>query len=217
MYLVKIRLKNIIKRYNYYFWEKIDLEIFTPYIEALIFAAEEPISAQQISRLIKLKFENNPGTEEIRKIVQQLIEKYNSDEHGIHISIIGEGYQFYTKGAYHDVVEIFIRENNRRKLSKAALETLAIIAYKQPVTKAEIEGVRGVNCDYTVQKLLDKELVEITGRNEGPGRPMVYATSPKFMNYFGLNNLKDLPQLKEFEAPDNTVGDSENLLSKTEN
>jgi segregation and condensation protein B len=193
------------------------VQILVPHIEALIFAAEEPVTAQQISKLIKLKFESSPGTGEIRKIINQIIEKYDSDEHGIHITMIGEGYQFYTKGSYHDIVEIFIRENNQRKLSKAALETLAIIAYKQPVTKAEIESVRGVNCDYTVQKLLDKELVELKGRSEGPGRPMIYATSSKFMNYFGLSNLKDLPQLKDIEEPDNSIGETENLLSKPEN
>ena len=111
-----------------------------------------------------------------------------------------------TKGAYHPIVSQYLRLESRKKLSRAALETLAIISYKQPVTKSEMEGIRGVNCDYSVQKLLDMELVQIAGREEGPGRPLLYTTTEKFMDHFGLSDIRDLPQLKEFETETESIG-----------
>lgn len=91
-------------------------------------------------------------------------------------------------------------------MSQVALETLSIIAYRQPVSKVDLESIRGVNCDYAIQKLLEKELVMISGRSDGPGRPLLYSTSEKFMDYFGLGSLKDLPKLKDFKQTDNIVG-----------
>nr|HAD51544.1 SMC-Scp complex subunit ScpB [Algoriphagus sp.] len=93
------------------------------------------------------------------------------------------------------------------RLSTAQMETLSIIAYKQPVTKGEIEQIRGVNCDYSVQKLLEKELVEIKGKSDQIGRPLIYGTSPKFMEYFGINSIQELPQPKDFSQPDNQIGE----------
>jgi segregation and condensation protein B len=95
----------------------------------------------------------------------------------------------------------------KKRLSRSALETLSIIAYKQPVTKSELERIRGVNCDYAIQKLLEKELVAIQGRSDGPGRPLLYGTSDKFMDYFGLKSLDDLPKPKEFREPSNQIGE----------
>ena len=103
----------------------------------------------------------------------------------------------------------YLKALTNKRLSKASLETLAIIAYKQPVTKPEIEQIRGVNCDYTTQKLLEKGLIEIQGRDDGPGRPLIYTTSIKFMDYFGLKSMKDLPGIKDFEMSDNKVGSGE--------
>ena len=111
-----------------------------------------------------------------------------------------------TKGSYHPIVGQFLRIESKRKLSRAALETLAIISYKQPITKSQMESIRGVNCDYTVQKLLDMELVEIVGREQGPGRPLLYGTTEKFMDHFGLKDLRELPQLKEFETEVEAIG-----------
>ena len=102
-----------------------------------------------------------------------------------------------------------LKQNENKKLSKAAMETLSIIAYKQPVTKSEIEAIRGVNCDYAVQKLLERDLVDIIGRSEGPGRPLIFKTSTFFMNYFGLKSIKDLPSIKEFTDSENTIGQHE--------
>ena len=112
-----------------------------------------------------------------------------------------------TKPEYHDIIGTWLKNQSNKKLSTASLETLSIIAYKQPVTKSEIEAIRGVNADYTVQKLLEKELCEIIGRDEGPGRPLLYGTTDKFMNYFGLKDITDLPKLKEIENDEeNSIG-----------
>ena len=124
---------------------------------------------------------------------------------------IAEGYQFLTKGAYHNTVGTLLKQKTRKRLSRAALETLAIVAYKQPVSKSEIEKIRGVNSDYALQKLLEKELVSIVGRSEGPGKPLLYGAGDKFMNYFGLKSIKDLPQPKEFKDPDNLIGEPEEI------
>lgn len=112
-----------------------------------------------------------------------------------------------TKGAYHHIIATYLKQTSNQKLTKAAMETLSIIAYKQPVMKSEVEAVRGVGCDYTIQKLIDKELVEIVGRDDGPGRPLLYGTSEKFMDYFGLRSVADLPKIQEIVPEGNTIGD----------
>ncbi len=113
-----------------------------------------------------------------------------------------------TKGAYHNTVAVHLKQTTKRRLSQAALETLALVAYKQPVTKTDLEAIRGVNCDYALQKLLEKELVLIVGRSEGPGRPLLYATSDKFMDYLGIKTLADLPKPKDFKEVENTIGET---------
>lgn len=143
---------------------------------------------------------------ELEEMLDKLVEKYKADKYPFHIVGIGGGYQFMTKSAYYPLVSQFLKLESKKKLSRAALETLAIISYKQPITKSGMEAIRGVNCDYSVQKLLEKELVEISGRAEGPGRPLLYATSEKFMNHFGLKSLNDLPKIKEFENASNEIG-----------
>ena len=112
-----------------------------------------------------------------------------------------------TKGAFHTTVGEHLKIISKKKLSRAALETLSIIAYKQPVTRIDLESIRGVSCDYTIQKLMEKELVEMQGRATGPGRPLLYGTSDKFMDYFGIKDLKDLPKPKDFEMPETEVGE----------
>ena len=111
---------------------------------------------------------------------------------------VANGYQFLTKKEYHAVISLLQVQRSKKKLSPAALETLAIIAYKQPVTKLEIEQIRGVNSEYSIQKLLEKELITIVGKSETVGRPILYSPSQQFMDYFGINNLNELPQIKEF-------------------
>jgi len=119
---------------------------------------------------------------------------------------LADVFHFLTKPAYHQSIGIFLKQNSQKKLSRSALETLSIIAYKQPVSKSELEKIRGVNCDYSIQKLLEKELITISGRDEGPGRPLLYSTSDKFLNYFGLTSIMGLPKLREFESSENEIG-----------
>ena len=147
------------------------------------------------------------SAEDVQAAMNQTEERFAKEESAIELVEIGGGYQFMTKGAYHSVIATWLKRTTNKRLSKAALETLAIIAYKQPVTKSEAEAIRGVSCDYSLQKLLEKELVSIIGRSDGPGRPLLYGTSAKFMDYFGLKNLKDLPQPKDFRNPDNEIGE----------
>ena len=145
---------------------------------------------------------------DVLESIGHLIERYKSEQYSFEIVEISGGYQFFTKGAYHGTIGNLLREHTKKRLSRAALETLSIIAYRQPINKGELEKIRGVNCDYAVQKLLEKELVIIKGRSEGPGRPLLYGTSDRFMNYFGIKSLLDLPKLKEFKTVKQTLGES---------
>jgi segregation and condensation protein B len=121
------------------------------------------------------------------------------------------GYQFLTKPAYQASIGILLKQQSKKRLSSAAMETLSIIAYKQPISKTEVENIRGVNCDYAVQKLMDKGLIEIKGKSESVGRPMLYGTTAKFMEYFGINDLQELPIPKEFSQEVSVIGENTDL------
>jgi segregation and condensation protein B len=172
-----------------------------PHIEALIFASDRPLTPVDITELINNAFgfmEDKITMEQVETSIEGIKEKYLSEFYPFELRESGGGWQFLTKKDFHKTVAQLNGEKFLKRLSNAALETLAIIAYKQPITKAEIESIRGVSSDYSIQKLLEKELIVITGRNEElPGKPLVYATSKNFMDYFGLNSPEDLPKLKE--------------------
>ena len=178
-----------------------------PHIESLIFASDEPITLKEIRDCLETVLEATFKDEELMEGISALQERYAQEGYGFELTEIAGGYQFLTKPAYHNTVGTFLRQTTRKRLSRAALETLSIIAYRQPITKSTMEKIRGVSCDYSVQKLLEKELVEITGRDEGPGRPLLYGTSSKFMDYFGLKSLEDLPKPKEFKEADFEIGE----------
>lgn len=144
---------------------------------------------------------------DIDQAINALTEKYKDESFSFQIEHVGGGYQFLTKPAYQASIGILLKQQSKKRLSNSALETLSIIAYKQPVTKSQIEQIRGVNCDYTTQKLLEKELIEILGKADSIGRPLLYGTSAKFMEYFGINDLNDLPTPKDFSSEDNTIGE----------
>jgi segregation and condensation protein B len=171
------------------------------HVEALIFASDRPLTAMDLTELINNAFgfmDEKVTMEQVQTAIDGIVEKYSSDFYPFSVRESGGGYQFLTKKDFHKTVGQLNGEKFLKRLSTAALETLAIIAYKQPITKSEIEAIRGVNCDYSIQKLLEKELIVITGRNENmPGKPLVYATSKSFMDYFGLNSPDELPKLKE--------------------
>jgi segregation and condensation protein B len=152
-------------------------------------------------------FESEIPKEDILDAVVSLQEKYSNEDFSFALDQIGGGYQFLTKPAYQVSVSILLKQQSQKRLSTAQLETLSIIAYKQPVTKTEIEHIRGVSCDYSIQKLLEKELLVIKGKSDSVGRPILYGTSNKFMEYFGINNLTDLPQPKDFFSEENQIGE----------
>ena len=177
------------------------------HIESLIFVSDSPISLKEIKGCLEETFETKIKVAELETAVEMLKNKFREDQYSFELLEIAGGFQFLTKPAYHNSVGTLLKQNNRRRLSKAALETLSIIAYKQPVPKSEMEKIRGVSCDYSVQKLLEKELIAIVGRSDAPGRPLLYGTSEKFMNYFGLKNLEGMPKPKDFKEPDNEIGE----------
>lgn len=144
---------------------------------------------------------------DILTAIDQLIRQYQQAQYSFQICRIADGYQFLTKPPYENSVSILLKHQSRKRLSTAALETLAIIAYKQPITKTAIEQIRGVGCDYALTKLLDKSLIEIKGKDDSVGRPLLYGTTGFFMQYFGINSLKDLPTPKDFEQLNNVIGE----------
>jgi len=178
-----------------------ELSAIIPHIEALIFASEKPLTSLEIVELINNAFgfmEERISLDQVESCIEGIREKYQSEFYPFEVRESGGGWQFLTKKDFHKTLAQLNGERFLKRLSTAALETLAIIAYKQPITKSEIENIRGVNCDYAVQKLLEKELVIIAGRNEeAVGKPLIYTTSKSFMDYFGINSPEDLPKIKE--------------------
>ncbi|MBL0145449.1 MAG: SMC-Scp complex subunit ScpB [Chitinophagaceae bacterium] len=178
-----------------------ELSQIIPHIEALIFASDKPLPAIEIVEHVNnaLGFiEDRATLDQVDAAIEGIKEKYDSEFYAFELKAIGGGWQFLTKPLYHKTVAQLNGDKFLKRLSVAALETLAIIAYKQPVTKSEMEAIRGVNCDYAVQKLLEKDLVIISGRREeAVGQPLIYNTSKSFMDYFGINSADDLPKINE--------------------
>ncbi|MEM6802806.1 MAG: SMC-Scp complex subunit ScpB [Bacteroidota bacterium] len=177
-------------------------------IESIIFTAEQPVKADFILSILKPKEDDSGEASkgrldlekaQLEEILAGLIKKYEDEKYPFEIREIAEGYQFFTKKAFFPYIKKASLQKNKKRLSKSALETLAIVAYRQPITKSELEFIRGVNCDYAVQKLLEKQLLSILGRADAPGRPLLYGCSAYFMQYFGMKDMSELPKLKEFE------------------
>ena len=167
-------------------------------VEALVFASERPITQAELVDYISQSLEQDISAEQIAASIEAVREKYQSDFYAFHLREIGGGFQFLTKKEFHKTVLQLNGDKHIKKLSSSAMETLAIVAYKQPITKSEIEFIRGVSCDYSVQKLLEKELISIIGRNEDAiGKPLLYSVSRNFMDYLGINSPTQLPQLKD--------------------
>ena len=181
-----------------------ELSSIIPHIEVLVFASEKPLTALEIVELINNAFgfmEERVSLDQVESCIAGIKEKYNSEFYPFEVKESGGGLQFLTKPSFHKTIAQLNGDKFLKRLSNAALETLAIIAYKQPITKGEIESIRGVNSDYSVQKLLEKELILIAGRNDKmPGHPLIYTTSKNFMDYFGINSPADLPKIREVLA-----------------
>lgn len=170
-------------------------------VEALIFASDEPIDTQTIVNIIKSV--DKEEELELYTLVENAIEELNQfyEQNGVAFRIIkiAKGYQFATRPEFSRYVGFMNTERRQKRLSQAALETLAIIAYKQPITKPEIERIRGVNADYILSTLLEKNLICIKGRAETVGRPLLYGTTDEFLKYFGISDISDLPKPREIE------------------
>ena len=187
------------------------MQLLLQHVEALIFASEQPITGDEVLSCLKTVYGWELKKEQFQSLISELKEKYASEDHSFELIEIADGFQFLTKKEYHHVVNTLLQIKAKKRLSTAALETLSIIAYKQPISKSEIEHIRGVNCDYSIQKLLEKELIIISGKGDGPGKPLLYSTSKNFMDHFGLRSVKDLPQLKELHIADNEIGNPSDL------
>ncbi len=175
-----------------------DIEQLMPHVEALIFASDRALTQIEMTEVLGQALETVIESERISTCISAIMEKYEADYYPFHLMEVGGGYQFLTKKAFHKTVLKLNGEKHIKKLSAAAMETLSIIAYKQPITKSEIEYIRGVSADYSIQKLLEKELIVISGRNEDMvGKPLIYNTSKNFMDYLGINSAAQLPQLKD--------------------
>lgn len=184
------------------------MDFLQNHIEALIFCSPNPIRLADIKVCLSEMFGADIPEEDILGAIQRIDGKYQSEEFSFQLFQAAGGYQFLTKPAYQASISILLKQQSKKRLSTSAMETLSIIAYKQPISKTEIENIRGVNCDYAVQKLLDKGLIEITGKAETIGRPMLYGTTQKFMEYFGINDLAELPTPKDFANDVNTIGEN---------
>jgi len=184
------------------------MDFLKQHIEALVFASPQPIPLHDIKSVLDEAMQAEVSEADVMNALAQTRAQMLHENSAFELVEIAGGYQFLTKGAYHNTVAIHLKQTTKKRLSQAALETLALVAYKQPVTRTELEEVRGVNCDYALQKLLEKELVSIAGRSEGPGRPLLYGTSEKFMDYLGIKSLADLPKPKDFKEVENAVGEA---------
>lgn len=187
------------------------MDFLQNHIEALIFCSPSPIRVSEIQSCLSEMFNADVPEQDIADAISRLDEKFRQDEFSFQLNRSNGGYQFLTKPAYQASIGILLKQQSKKRLSTSAMETLSIIAYRQPISKTEIENIRGVNCDYAVQKLLDKQLIEITGKAETVGRPMLYGTTAKFMEYFGINDISELPVPKDFTAEVNVIGENTDL------
>ena len=165
-------------------------------VEAVLFASDEPLTAERLANIVESR------VKQIRQHIKSLNEKYQANKNTFRIEQVAGGYQMMTLSPYNHWLKKLLRARSDSKLSPAALETLAIIAYKQPVIRADIEAIRGVTVGEIIRGLMYKGLVKIVGRAEVLGRPMLYGTTKKFLEIFGLSTLKDLPKVEELKKPD---------------
>ena len=177
-------------------------------IETLLFVNEQPITLDQFKKVL-----GSVKPADIKRALVELQNEYEQRKSGMMILEIAGGFQMLTNKSYASYVREFYKTKHKQKLSKPSLETLAIIAYKQPVTRADVESIRGMNADGVVSNLLDKELIKITGRKDVPGKPYLYGTTKQFLEYFGLKSLEDLPKLEDFSTlqPDYEKGETEGV------
>ncbi len=168
-------------------------------LEAVLFAADEPLPARRLAAAVGLA----DGTE-ARKLVRRLQELYDRDGTAFQVEELAGGFQLLTRPEFHPWLARLRRTSNELRLTSAARETLAIIAYRQPIMRADVEGIRGVQCSDVLRQLMEKGLIRIAGRHDSLGRPVLYGTTKKFLQAFGLRSLRDLPQAEQLKPPGTT-------------
>ncbi len=173
-----------------------DVQVDLRTLEALLFSTHHPLTAGRLAEMLELE-----STKPVRRAIKELNEQYITSDRSFRIEQVAGGYQMLTLPDFGEILQRLHQREVDAKLTKAALETLAIIAYKQPILRADIEAIRGVACGETIRSLMEKHLVRIDGRAEIPGRPILYGTTKRFLELFGLNSLKDLPQGEEGLKP----------------
>ncbi len=178
-------------------------------IEALLFTSEKPIAVDQIKEVL-----DEIDSKDIRAIILELKSEYETLGRSFKIYEVAGGFQMVTEPAFAGYLKRFYKAKSKDKLTKPALETLAIIAYRQPITRADIEDIRGVNVDGVVKTLADRLLIKITGRKDAPGRPILYGTTKEFLERFGLSSLSELPKLSEFTEADIDLKEAEDGTGK---
>ncbi|MEX0685437.1 MAG: SMC-Scp complex subunit ScpB [Balneolales bacterium] len=179
---------------------KINGTPLTSIVEAILFSSDKPLTPEEINKVIQSTLVNAVlKIEDVEAAINALNSEYEDGARAFSIHYIGGGYSFATKPEFHPWLKSFQHQNANRKISQSALETLAIIAYKQPVTKPEVDNLRGVDSGYIVRQLLEKNLIEVAGRYDGPGRALLYRTSSIFLAHFGINSISDLPKPREIE------------------
>lgn len=166
-------------------------------IEVLLFASEKPMAIEQFKEIL-----TDLDSRDIRALALELKSEYENLGRTFKIYEVAGGFQMATEPAYAEILKKFYKAKFKDKLTRPSLETLAIIAYRQPITRADIEDIRGVNVDGVVKTLLERQLIRIVGRKDAPGRPIIYGTTKEFLDRFGLNSLSELPKLSEFTSGD---------------
>ena len=183
------------------------------HIQAIIFSSPIPVSLVDIQSTLQKTFEIEILEETILNAIDDILSKFATDSFGFELKKTGGGYQFLSKSNYFRTINNYINTQQKRRLSKSSLETLSIIAYNEGITKSEVEMIRGVASDYAIDKLLEKELIEMCGKKDSPGNPMMFKISPQFLDYFGLNSLSELPKLKDLVIEeDNSIGEEASII-----
>ncbi|MGY8763175.1 MAG: SMC-Scp complex subunit ScpB [Fidelibacterota bacterium] len=182
-------------------------------IEALLFASPEPLTQAKVNGIF------NPDTPNLKEVVLKLNEQYVHNDHAFEINQVAGGFQLVSRQEYEHYIRKMLSKSGRLSLSSAALDSLAIIAYKQPIGRYEVEAIRGVDSSGVLKTLLNRNLIKIKGRDSGPGRPLLYQTTDKFLEHFGLNRLSDMPKLKEIKElmeADPTLGEQIAVFEENE-
>ena len=178
------------------------------HLEALLFSAGEPVAPEALAAAVREGVDPHLSDGDLADAIAELQAYYRSPNQTLQLHFTGGGWRLLTKADYFPTLSAHFKLQSGKRLSRAALETLSIVAYRQPITRADLEAIRGVGAGYALTRLLERELIAIVGRDAGPGRPLLYGTSPQFMDYFGLGSLADLPKLRELGQTANRIGEA---------